>query len=85
MEARAVYYFKTDQEWTSTPLEEIQVDVHLNGNTVSLPLTMLVEIIYPLIEKRMNAALLIELRDTTPPPRVISIEISPEAIAKAFS
>lgn len=66
-----------ESEWTSTPIEDIRVDVHTNGNTVSLPLTMLVDLIYPLIEKRLDRSISLEIHATKP--------LDAEAIAKAFS
>jgi hypothetical protein len=56
-----------DQAWDMTPLDEIRIDVHLNDGITTMPLTMLVDIIYPLIHAKIDRALAIELRGVTAP------------------
>jgi hypothetical protein len=56
-----------DQAWDMTPLGEIRIDVHLNDGITTMPLTMLVDIIYPLIHAKVGQALTVELRSVTAP------------------
>jgi hypothetical protein len=82
-----IWQYAPDQSgWVGTFLEDARIDVYTPTGTVSLSLLMFIELIYPLIEKRLNKAFSIELS----PPRVVSIEINataafdPEKIAKAI-
>lgn len=59
-----------DTDWQATPLENILVDVHLAGGVVPMSLAMLVEIIYPLIERKMDAEM----------ARQFAIELTPSIV-----
>jgi hypothetical protein len=50
------------QTGTFTALEDIQIDVRLKDGVTTMPLMTLIDLIYPLIEKRMNDRLAIQLR-----------------------
>lgn len=62
-----LWHYTTDEkDWVYTPLNEILVSVHLNSGETTMTLTMLVDLIAPLIAAKLDQSLSASLHDSSP-------------------